>query len=183
MATDSPADERTGDEAGIQWPAALAEHRPWLRSVVLARVGDAHAAEDVLQEVALAAVRQGPRDASKVAPWLYRVAVRQALVYRRKAGLRRRRHEELCRQAEAEPARVEGGDPLQWLLSRERRELVRSALGRLDDRDAEILVLKYAENWSYSQIAANLGVSQSAVESRLHRAREKLRRILAQTVE
>jgi RNA polymerase sigma-70 factor (ECF subfamily) len=151
----------------------------------MARVGDAHAADDVLQEVALAAAKNGPRlgDAARVGPWLYRVAVRQSLIYRRKAGRRRRRHEELRRQAESAPSDAQPRDPLDWLLSRERREMVQGALGRLDDRDAQILVLKYAENWSYSQIATNLGVSESAVESRLHRARQKLRKALARVAD
>jgi RNA polymerase sigma-70 factor (ECF subfamily) len=187
MASDPPADEKPLPNrcAAIDWPRALTEHRPWLRAVVLARVGDSHAADDVLQEVALAVVRQGPRlyDNAKVAPWLYRVAVRQALIYRRKAGRRRKRHDALRREHETAPDDAGPRDPLQWLLSRERREVVRGALGRLDDRDAEILVLKYAEDWSYRQIAANLGVSESAVESRLHRARKKLRDALADVIQ
>ena len=40
-------------------------------------------------------------------------------------------------------------------------------------------MLKYTENWRYQQIAAHLGISQSAVEARLHRARRKLRAELA----
>jgi RNA polymerase sigma-70 factor (ECF subfamily) len=39
--------------------------------------------------------------------------------------------------------------------------------------------LKYTENWSYRQMAERLGISQSAVEARLFRARERLRDALA----
>ncbi len=60
---------------------------------------------------------------------------------------------------------------MEWLLVDERRRHVQEALGRLSPRDAEILLLKYTENWSYQEIAHHLGVSLSAVESRLHRAR------------
>src|SRR5262245_15975547 len=42
----------------IDWQHALAQHDRWLRTVVLARVGQASAVEEVMQEVALAAVRQ-----------------------------------------------------------------------------------------------------------------------------
>ena len=66
-------------------------------------------------------------------------------------------------------------NPLDWLLLAERRQVVRDALERLATRDAEILLLKYSEGWSYHQIAAHLGVSHSAVETRLHRARNRLR--------
>ena len=69
-------------------------------------------------------------------------------------------------------------DPLDWLLADERRAMVRQAIGQLPRRDAEMLLLKYTEDWSYRQIAEHLGMSESAVEARLHRARQKMRRAL-----
>jgi RNA polymerase sigma-70 factor (ECF subfamily) len=79
----------------------------------------------------------------------------------------------------ADGGRGEVLDPLEWLLARERREQIRQAIRELAPRDAEILLLKYTENWNYHQIAAHLGVSHSAVEARLHRARRRLREELA----
>ena len=61
----------------------------------------------------------------------------------------------------------------------EQRQLVRQALASLSPRDAEIMLLKYTEGWSYRQLAEHLGISTSAIEARLHRAREKMRRALA----
>src|SRR5205807_891828 len=76
----------------IDWQTALAQHERWMRTVVLARVGPGGAVDEVMQEVALAAVRQQAplADPSKVAPWLYRLAVTQSLLYRRKIGRRRK---------------------------------------------------------------------------------------------
>lgn len=167
----------------IDWPSALSQHERWLRTVVRARVRESDAVDDVMQEVALAAVRQAAPllDLAKLAPWLYRLAVRQALLYRRKCGRRRKLIERVAEQGVARdenrpsPAAPE---PLGWLLAEERRELVRQALAELSPRDAEILLLKYTENWNYHQIAAHLGVSRTAIESRLHRARHKLRTAL-----
>jgi RNA polymerase sigma-70 factor (ECF subfamily) len=164
----------------IDWAAALAEHERWLRTVVLARTGERGAVDEVMQEVSLAAVRQKAplADAAKVAPWLYQLAVRQSLLYRRRMGRRRRlasRFAERCLASDEEP----DGDPLHWLLADERRRLVREALTRVSRRDAEILLLKYTENWSYHEIARHLGIGHSAVEARLHRARQRLRRQLA----
>ena len=68
--------------------------------------------------------------------------------------------------------------PLAWLMADERQRLTRAALDRLPQQDAEILLLKYTENWSYRELAAHLGIGASAVESRLHRARGRLRREL-----
>lgn len=170
------------NEPTIDWPAALAQHDRWLRTVALARLQESQAVEEVIQEVALAAVRQSApiADASKVAPWLYRLTVRQALLYRRKCGRRRRltsRYGELVQRTDG--GRSEVLDPLGWLLAQERREQIRRAMRQLAPRDAELLLLKYTENWNYHQIAAHLGVSHSAVEARLHRARRRLREELA----
>jgi RNA polymerase sigma factor (sigma-70 family) len=173
----SPAD----GAATIDWPAELARHDRWLRAVVLARTGEAQAVDEVMQEVALAAVRQRAilNDASKAAPWLYRLAVRQSLLFRRKIGRRRKLTERYANQVRPGQDEERENDPLGWLLADERRRLIRVALGRLRRQDAEMLLLKYIDNWSYHEIAAHLGASHSAVEARLHRARAALRNELA----
>ncbi|MGH7129198.1 MAG: sigma-70 family RNA polymerase sigma factor, partial [Planctomycetaceae bacterium] len=61
----------------------------------------------------------------------------------------------------------------------ERQRLIREAVGRLSEEDAEVLMLKYTEDWTCRDLAEHLGVSHSAVESRLHRARARLRTELA----
>jgi RNA polymerase sigma-70 factor (ECF subfamily) len=160
---------------------ALAEHDRWLRTVVLARVGERAAVDDVMQEVAMAALRQQSplADASKVGPWLYRVAITQSLLYRRKQGRRRKLVMRYAEQVRPLLHDARTRDPLEWLLADERQSLVREAISRLPAREAEILLLKYSENWSYEQLAQRLGTSESAVESRLHRARARLRTELA----
>jgi RNA polymerase sigma-70 factor (ECF subfamily) len=170
------------NQPSIDWQAALGQHDRWLRTIVLARLREPQAVDEVMQEVALAAVRQAApiNDSAKVAPWLYQLAVRQSLLYRRKCGRRRRLVDRYAEQVQADdrPSR-QPADPLGWLLAEERQALVRRALARLPRRDAEILLLKYTENWSYHQIAAHLGIGHAAVEARLHRARARMRRELA----
>lgn len=165
----------------IDWQAVLKEHDRWLRTVIYARLGEYQAVEEVLQEVALAAVRQKApiADPAKVAPWLYRLAVTQSLMYRRRMGRRRKLTERYAARYQPTEADRRQPDPLGWLLADERRQLIRDALARLPQRDAEILLLKYTEDWSYREIAQRVGASESAVETRLHRARQRLRRELA----
>jgi RNA polymerase sigma factor (sigma-70 family) len=165
----------------IDWSRALAEHDRWLRTVICARLGEPQAVDEVMQEVSLAAVRQRAplNDPEKVAPWLYRLAVRQTLLYRRKQGRRRKMVDRYAQRFQPSEADNRQTDPLGWLLAEERRKQVRLAMSRLPKRDAEILMLKYNENWSYDTLAQHLGVSQSAVEARLHRARQRLRTELA----
>ena len=77
----------------INWQTVLQEHRPWLRKVLRCRVQDQHAVEDLLQDLALSVVKQVkqspdnvPSIQERVAPWLYRIAVRQAINHYRRKG-------------------------------------------------------------------------------------------------
>lgn len=163
----------------IDWQSELLQHDRWLRTIVHARLGEPGAVDDVMQEVALAAVRQAApiADYAKVAPWLYRLAVRQTLLHRRKMGRKRKltqRYADRYQPTECDPDR----GPLEWLLSSERQKQIRLAIQQLRSADAEILLLKYTENWNYHQISDRLGISHSAVEARLHRARARLRKQL-----
>jgi RNA polymerase sigma-70 factor (ECF subfamily) len=167
-------------EAGpVDWAAALDRHQRWLRAVVVARVGDWHAADEVLQEVALAAVKQNHRIAAPgVSAWLYRVAVRQSLLYRRRVGRESRRCAEYGRRQEVRQS-DDCRDPAAWLLSEEESAVVRAALLRLSRSDRELLLLKYTQDWTCKELAERLGLRVTTVETRLMRARERLRRELA----
>lgn len=159
---------------GRDWSARLLTHARWLRTVIAARSGDASAVDEIFQEVSLAAVKQRANISDEAtAPWLYRLAVRQALLHRRRLGRQRRLRIGFAREQAADAD--ESADPLLWLLSDERRRLIRRAIGQLNSKDAELLLLKYTEDWSYHDLAAHLGISHSAVETRLHRARRRLR--------
>lgn len=165
---------------GFDWQTVLAEHERWLRTIVYARLREPQAVDEVLQEVSLAAVRQAAplTDPTKVAPWLYRLAIRQSLLYRRRCGRYRKLTNQFAQRCRPEERDERSPDPLAWLLAEERRAMVRRALDRLPRRDAEILLLKYTENWSYHRLSQQLGASQSAIEARLHRARARLRQEL-----
>lgn len=159
---------------GRDWSARLAEHARWLRTVITARSGDAGAVDEIYQEIALATVRQNPDVPDvKIAPWLYRLAVRQSLLYRRRLGRQRKLRQRLT--MDSATGMDEPVDPLIWLLADERQQLIRQAVARLHAKDAELLLLKYTEDWTYHDLAEHMGISHSAVETRLHRARQRLR--------
>jgi len=171
--TDAPLAD--GSPRGpIDWASALACHDRWLRTVVAARLGERQAVDEVVQEVSLAAVSApGEVDPARVSGWLYRLAIRKTLMYRRKRGRQRRMDDRY-----AVKVRDEGSsspDPLGWLLLDERSALVRESLAGLPARDAEVLMLKYTEGWSCRELAERLGQTEAAIESRLHRARARLR--------
>lgn len=171
------------DDAGkIDWNAALSANETWLRSTIATQVGENAAVDEVFQDVALAATRQKApiRDPRKIGAWLRRLATVYSLLYRRSLG---RKKKLLQRYQDRVPVREISGvdaEPLHWLLTEERRALVREATARLADDERRVLTLKYAEDRSYKEIAEELGATVSAVQSKLHRARARLREKLAE---
>ena len=160
---------------------ALATHQGWLRRVVAARVGEPQAVDEVMQEVALAAVAQRSplHNPARAAVWLYRLAVRHVLLYRRKTG-----RAAVAGRAGMRPARRRAPStrqPRRWhgCSATSVSGWFKTALKRLPPRDAEMLILKHAEGLSAREIAERLGVAVATVETRLHRARGRLRAELA----
>ena len=164
--------------ATIDWAAALASNGGWMRTVVRSRVRDSHATDEVMQEIALAVWQQNsrPTDASKVAPWLYRVAIRQTINHRRRSGRLQRLLAGFARNGAHKE--TSAANPRDWVLAEEVQQSVAVALEKLSPHDREILLLKYTEGWTYKQLAEQLGVKVKTVEHRLMKARRALRNCL-----
>ena len=162
---------------------AFPEHQAWLRTTLQARLGCAHEVEEVMQEVAIAAATQSAKQqpVERVAPWLYRVALRQMMLFRRKAGRRKRLIENAARLSPETDSHSRTREPLEWLISLERQKEVQSAMSQMSERDRQLLMLKYVDGLSYGEIAQRIGVTASSVQSRLHRARALLRERLLST--
>jgi len=165
---------------------ALRLHGSWLRAVAIARLRGFEGADDVMQDVAVAAVRNWAtlRTTANAKPWLYRLTVRAALMHRRTLGRARRRIKEAMethralhgRQEDSQTAATD--DPLRGLLNSERFAQLRQAISRLPVKDVEMLLLKHVDDCSYNEIAARMGVTPGVVQMRLFRARQKLRDML-----
>lgn len=168
--------ERFCVSSSVDWESLLESNRAWLRTVILARgARNADEADDIFQNVALAAVRQAApiQEKAKAVPWLYALAVNQTALYCRTNGRYRKRVEPFAPDA-PEPVSKQT-EPIDWLLREERKRLVRESLDRLAPENREILLLKYVHNWSYKEMAEKLGVSVPAIQTRLHRARALLK--------
>lgn len=166
--------------------ALLSTHRSWLRTALYARLQCADAVDDVMQELAVVVLRGSApvRDEARIGPWLYRVAVRQALLYRRTRGRVRKTENGARERLEGRDAEATlHGDPSSLAISEERDDRIRREVAGLPRRDREILMLKYSDDLNYRQIGERLGLSVSAVEARLHRARVRLRSRLRDFVE
>ena len=171
------------ESPAIDWTAALTQHRRWLTSVLRSRISNSHVVEDLYQEMSLAVLKQTarPDDPQKVAPWLYRLAVRYSINFHRRNGRQKRLTENVKQQSLIGTTRADHStNPLQWLVQNEQREIVAVAIEKLKHQDRQILMLKYTESWSYQQLSEHLGVTTGTIEYRLLRARKKLRQLLCE---
>jgi RNA polymerase sigma-70 factor, ECF subfamily len=141
------------------------QYYPALVRMLYRRTGDQDRAEDLAQETfarAVAAPPDNPR------PWLFAVALNLVREDGRRSVSRGRRLE-LLRAEKDEP--VAGPDA--EFDRKEGTARVRAALGTLNERDREALLLK-AEGFDYEEIAATLGLAKGAVGTTLARARRRL---------
>jgi RNA polymerase sigma-70 factor (ECF subfamily) len=72
--------------------------------------------------------------------------------------------------------------PSRRLLQSELKSRVQFALNRLDQRDREVLVLRYLEQLSLEEAAATLDLSLEAVKSRQRRALDRFAELIGETI-
>lgn len=158
---------RGGDPEAFR--ALVERHQHALYAFVRSRVEDPTEAEDVSQEVFVAAWRGLPGLAApaRFAAWLFGIARRQVRDHRRGAARRSTVPEarlDECPAPEALDGPLVGGESLDELLA------------GLEDRARVVLVLRFREGRTYREIAAALGLPVGTVGTILHRA---LRRLVA----
>jgi RNA polymerase sigma-70 factor (ECF subfamily) len=173
----------------------LVRHRARLRRMVAVRADPRLAARvdpsDVVQETLAEAA--GRLDGYlhdrplPFYPWLRQLAQRRLIdLHRRhiRAGRRSVIREEPAGLPDrsalqlADRLFARQSSPSAGLHRRERRDRVRLALAQLPDPDREVLVLRVLEEMPTREIAAVLGITESAVRSRQVRALDRLKNLL-----
>lgn len=140
-------------------------------------VRDLSLAQDVTQEAFLKVFRSVGKFQfrSSFKSWLYRVVVNEAITLMR----RRRIKEDLDPTPEgtarSSEASARDWQPEEAVLDSEMKWVLRSAIHQLDPVHRSVVVLKYYEDLSDTEIARILKCPPGTVKSRLHRARELLR--------
>ena len=150
---------------------ALLSHKDWVRALAVDLLGDTQRAEDVVQETWIAALqhlKSDSGDGPRVRAWLARVSRNFARMAVR-GEARRKRREELVAPSERVPSASESLERI--AMQRE----VAAAVMALESPDREIVALRYFEELQPGEIARQLGLTPSAVYSRLSRARATLR--------
>ena len=185
-----------GDDAARQ--ELLAHHRGRLRQMIAVRLDRRLLARldpsDVVQEVLMEAnekldgyLREPPLP---FYPWLRQIAWQRLVKIHQHHHAQKRR---VTREGPAllalpeesmgdlaERLATSGTSPSRHVLREEVRDRVRGALGRLGERDREVLVLRYLEQMSLAEIAAVVGTTEGAVKTRHARALLRLQALLGE---
>jgi RNA polymerase sigma-70 factor, ECF subfamily len=147
---------------------------------LLARTGDAVAAEDLTTEVFLRVIEHLPRfklnrerPSASVSAWLYRIAANLAADYHR-AQQRRA----VVSLEEDESLVAQGVDPCHEAERRETLARLSGALDQLSEEQRLVVIGKFSEGMSNVQVAESLGKTEGAVEALQHRALRTLGRLL-----
>jgi RNA polymerase sigma factor (sigma-70 family) len=154
-------------------------------NTILAIVRQPEEAEDVAQEVFVQVFRSIERFGGEqnLTAWIYRIATTKALEAYRKRHARKRFSflTNLFGTGNDEAGLAEKLHPVEWvhpgvkLEQQERATVLFGAIDKLPDGQKVAFTLHHLEGLSYADIANVMQTSVSAVESLLHRAKQKLR--------
>lgn len=151
----------------------LQQYGPLMRYIIAPLLSDSRDREECLQDAAMKAWQQLDKfdpNRGSFTTWLTVLTRNTALNYARK------KHPE----TEALPDQMEdpGSNPEDILLAQERKQALRRILMGLSLSDRTLFYRKYYYRQSTAQIAAETGLTLRAVEGRLYRIKQKLRKEL-----
>ena len=180
MTAPTPTDEMLAARvvAGEEGAFAALMERHWSRVHRLAQrfLGNRAEAEEVAQEVFLAVYQKLGQFEGKSAfsTWLYRVAVNMALMRLRSEG---RAETVPLEEVEMSALAEEREDPPPEgrMMTEQSLGLIERAMDRMPTELKTIFILRDVEGFTNEETAEIMGLTVSAVKSRLHRGREFLR--------
>jgi RNA polymerase sigma-70 factor (ECF subfamily) len=164
---------RRGD--GSAFHDLIDRHAGWLFRVAVSMVGSREDAEDLLQEVFLAASRGLSRfeERSSVKTWLRSILLNHVSKLYRSRKVRK--HWSLDdERGESARAQLEIGAATPAAATESKID-VQAMLQTLSEEHREVIILREIDGLSYEEMAKLLGVPRGTVESRLHRARQQLK--------
>jgi len=178
-----------GDEEAFRELVRPCEHAVFMATqVILNNEADA---EDAAQEAVLKAFTNLAkfRGDSKFSTWLVRIATNEALMKLRKQR-HQKLHDSLDEQREDEEGDYIPRDFADWreipseaLQKKELRQALSRALASLTPKHKEVFVLRDVQHFSIAETAKMLSIRESAVKTRLMRARLQMRDALAPGVD
>jgi RNA polymerase sigma-70 factor (ECF subfamily) len=159
-----------------EWEKIVRRDGPVVWRIVYRLLNNRADADECFQETFLAALEVSRRE--EVGNWC---ALLQRLATARAVDRLRERCRRRSRESTADWSALTGNEPppSQGALDAELAQRLRDALAQIPAQQAEVFSLHGVEGWSYQEIAQQLSLSVNSVGVLLHRARKRLRELLA----
>ncbi len=154
--------------------ALLLHYGPLMRYIIAPILQNPQDREDCLSEVSMRVwekIGQFDGEKGSFRAWLTAITRNTALNHARRAS--GSSAEELSESTPSPEL-----SPEEALLKKERQEALKTALSRLSYKDRLLFYRKYYYRQSTAQIAAELGMTERAVEGKLYRVKKQLRKSL-----
>lgn len=163
---------KAGDPAA--WDALFRRYQLPLYTYVFGLTKDEQAGLDIVQETFLGAVRSiaGLRENEKFGSWLFGIAHQKCVQRWRKQNHEKDALEEIA----ASPAEADD-DPAGLLIRQEQEAEFMELLNQLPPPQRSVLLLHFIEEFSIEEIAGITGAPPGTVKSRLHYAKQALRKL------
>ena len=147
--------------------------------IALGLVGNREDALDLSQEAFVRAYRniRDVKPGRGFFPWFYQILKNLCISHLRKRKLRLA--DSLDVEGCPEPASTDDFSPDIVLGKNEVKNKVWQAIGRLEPKHREVIVLRHFRNMSYDQIAEAVFCNKGTVTSRLYYARKRLQELLS----
>jgi RNA polymerase sigma factor (sigma-70 family) len=157
----------------------FAEHGSFIRTVIRLRIPDVSRREDLFQELFLRLVdRPVPAEVENVRGYLYRMILRDAIDLEREQEQEQRHLKKYV--ARSQILIYKSLSPNAILEETKEKDSVFACLiGQLRRREAQVMTLRYQDNYSVAEIAAEIGIDRRSVSRYLTSGLRELRRQLA----
>jgi len=165
-----------GNQAAIE--SLVRQYETGVFRLALSIVGDQTDANEITQETFIAALRSlhSYQEKNSFKAWLYTIALNLS-----RSHLRKRRIIERLRSTVTALFRIELQkqiSPEEAIVQSEKEAAIWNELNKLDERHRTVVVLRYFQELSVSEISEILAVNEGTIHSRLYTARERLRNSL-----
>lgn len=167
-----------GNEAAIEM--LVRQHETGVFRLAFSITNDPADAREITQETFITALKslRSYREKGSLKAWLYTITVNLS-----RSRLRKRKRLERLRTTLAAIIRMESQDhdqPEEAAIQNEKEAAVWSELNKLDERHRVVVILRYFQDLSVTEIAEVLSIREGTVHSRLHNARERLKNALTE---
>ncbi len=163
-----------GDHTAFEY--LFTRYRESIYLLMLARLGSAQDADDVIQETFIKVFINIHRYDSRYTfgQWIYTIARNTFIDFKRK------RHEDISLDNRFTLTEECNPTPEQSVINSQVRSQIDNSIRRLNPMQQQLFKMRFLDEYSYEEIAEKLQIPMGTVKTNIHRARAKMCRYITE---